>query len=152
MTSPATSGCGPAATECSSSVTETTWSMLYGAFDLFVLASHREGFPARRWKLPRWVCPSSPPTSGAAGRSSSTMSTACSYRRVMRARFRAALSRLVAEPATRHRMGLASIERAAQLFDDRAVCERVLASYRNIAARKGIELVPVSRASSAVHG
>ena len=28
---------------------------LYAAMDMFVLASHREGFPARRWKPPRWA-------------------------------------------------------------------------------------------------
>jgi glycosyltransferase involved in cell wall biosynthesis len=125
---------------------------VYGAFDLFVLASRREGFPRAAMEAAAMGLPIV-----------ATDVRGC--RQVVEhdvngllvpagdaSALRAALSRLVAEPATRHRMGLASIERAAQLFDDRAVCERVLASYRNIAARKGIELVRVSRASSGVHG
>ena len=39
---------------------------LYAAMDIFVLPSHREGFPARPWRRRRWGSLSWPPTSGGA--------------------------------------------------------------------------------------
>ena len=33
-----------------------TCPAVYAAMDVFTLPSHREGFPARRWRRPRWAC------------------------------------------------------------------------------------------------
>ena len=45
---------------------------LYAGMDVFVLASHREGFPAPPWRRPPWAYRWWPPTSGAVGRWSTT--------------------------------------------------------------------------------
>ena len=50
---------------------------LYPGFDLFVLASHREGSRARPWRQPPAACRSSRRISGGADKSSTTEAPAC---------------------------------------------------------------------------
>ncbi len=45
---------------------------LYAAMDLYVLASHREGYPPSAMERPLWDCPWWPPTSGGVARWSTT--------------------------------------------------------------------------------
>jgi glycosyltransferase involved in cell wall biosynthesis len=50
-----------------------------------------------------------------------------------------AIARIGGDPELRHRMGQAGRERAVTDFDERRVVERVLGTYRDVAARKGVD-------------
>ena len=95
-------------------------------FDLFVLASHREGFPARPWRRPRAACRSSRRTSAAAGRWSTTGTPGCWCRSATRwpGRRRSRPSPPIRLAAGRWAWRLASGPRPE--FDDRRVIARTL--------------------------
>ena len=111
---------------------------LYAAMDVFVLASHREGYPRAAMEAAAMGLPIV-----------ATDVRGC--REVVRPELNgvlvppgaasgiaAALASLVAEPARRQAMGAASRARALEHFDERRVVATVLETYRSVAARKGL--------------
>ncbi|HEX9506491.1 MAG TPA: glycosyltransferase family 4 protein, partial [Acidimicrobiia bacterium] len=111
---------------------------LYAAMDVFVLASHREGFPRAAMEAAAMGLPIV-----------ATDVRGC--RQVVEhdrngllvpVRDPAALARAVAQlgdhPERRSRMGTKSAARAHDHFDERKVVEKVLDTYRSVAARKGL--------------
>ena len=118
---------------------------VYRALDLFVLASHREGFPRAAMEAAAMGLPVV-----------ATDIRGC--RQVVDhevngllvpagdvADLRGAIARLVAEPETRARLGRAGRMVAQARFDDRDVIERVLRCYRDVADRKGVSFVPLDQ-------
>ncbi|MFN8024867.1 MAG: glycosyltransferase [Acidimicrobiia bacterium] len=113
---------------------------LYAAMDVFVLASHREGFPRAAME--------------AAATSRPVIATDVrGCRQVVDdgrngllvpvrdpAALRAAIGALGTDPGRRARMGAASREVARERFDERRVVEIVLATYARVARRKGLEI------------
>ena len=113
---------------------------LYDAMDVFVLASHREGFPRAAMEA------------AATGRPViATDVRGC--RQVVDnerngllvpvrdpAALAQAITRLGDEPDLRARMGVASRAVACERFDERAVVEIVLRTYAEVARRKGLTL------------
>jgi len=111
---------------------------VYGALDVFVLASHREGFPysgmeAAAAGLPivttdvrgcRQVV-----THGVNGLLVPVRSAG---------HLRRALETLVGDPQLRTRLGAASSLRAVEEFDQRAVVARVFNCYEEVAERRGL--------------
>ena len=124
---------------------------LLGAFDVFVLASHREGFPRAAMEAAAMGLPVVatdirgcreivvPGVNGA----------------LVPVRDPVALTDALAgfaDPDRRARAGAASRARAEEHFDERAVVERVLAAYRAVARRKGLSRVGVPRAPIGCRG
>lgn len=116
---------------------------LYSAFDVFVLPSHREGFPRAAMEAAAMGLPIV-----------ATDIRGC--RQVVEpgvngllvpvrdaAALREALAQLVEDAEGRAAMGKASAERARLHFDEHEVVRRVLACYADVAAVKGIALVPM---------
>jgi len=111
---------------------------LYGAFDLFVLPSHREGFPRAAMEaaasgLPlvltdirgcRQVVEHGVNGFLVPARDSVTLAQA--------------ITSLVDDPELRRRMGEASAEKARLQFDERRVVEIVLETYRVLTENKGL--------------
>ncbi len=118
---------------------------VYAAFDVFVLASHREGFPRAAMEA------------AAAGLPIVTTDIRGCREIVVGGHngllvpvgsadaLREAITRLGADPPLRHRFGQASAARARSRFDERAVVERVMACYAEAAERRHILLVPDPR-------
>jgi glycosyltransferase involved in cell wall biosynthesis len=118
---------------------------VYAAFDVFVLASHREGFPRAAMEaaaagLPivatdirgcRQVVDDDQNGDLVPVRSAPALRTA--------------LVPLVTDPERRRRLGAASADKARAEFDESAVVARVMACYAEVAAAKGITLVPEPR-------
>jgi glycosyltransferase involved in cell wall biosynthesis len=111
---------------------------LYAAMDVFVLASHREGFPRAAMEATAMGVPVV-----------ATNVRGC--RQVVEhdhtgllvpVRDPAALARAIAalgdDPGRRARMGAASVVRARDQFDERKVVETVLTTYKTVARRKGL--------------
>jgi len=108
---------------------------LYRAFDLYVLASHREGFPRSAMEPQRWACRWWPPTSGDVARSSITAGPACSFPSVTRS-----VSPGLAAPRRRRqatgRDGRAGRVKARREFDQQRVIDITLATYERALATK----------------
>lgn len=111
---------------------------LYPGMDLFVLPSHREGFPRAAMEAAATGLPvvatdirgcRQVVDDGVNGRLFPVRDVTALV---------AAVRSVVEEPEGLTRMGEASIARAAEHFDERRVVERVFAAYRDVAARKGI--------------
>lgn len=115
---------------------------LYAAFDVFVLPSHREGFPRAAMEAAASGLPVV-----------ATDIRGC--RQVVDdgvngvlvpvrdpAALRAAIAWLAARPVERRAMGEASARKARSEFDEREVVARVLRCYAAVADRKGIVLQP----------
>ncbi len=114
---------------------------LYGAMDLFVLASHREGFPRAAMEA-------------AASGIPLVVTDVRGCRQVVDdgangllvpvrdpVALAAAIRRLGDDGALRSRMGAESRRIAEARFDERRVVAFVMDTYREIAARKGLRLV-----------
>ena len=112
---------------------------LYPALDLFVLPSHREGFPRAAMEAAASGLPVI-----------ATDIRGC--RQVVEpgvngllvpvkdpAALAAAIRRLGEDAATRVAMGRAGRQRAEQHFDERQVVDKVMAAYREVARRKGLD-------------
>jgi glycosyltransferase involved in cell wall biosynthesis len=120
---------------------------LLSVFDVFVLASHREGFPRAAMEAAAMGLPivamdirgcRQVVTDGINGLLVPPRDAAALGR---------ALLSLVHDARLRARMGIASRARALESFDERAVVERVLTTYIEVARRKGIALpLDVARA------
>ena len=112
---------------------------LYPALDLFVLPSHREGFPRAAMEAAASGLPVI-----------ATDIRGC--RQVVEpgvngllvpvkdpAALAAAIRRLGEDPETRTAMSTAARQRAEQHFDENQVVEKVMAAYREVARRKGLD-------------
>jgi glycosyltransferase involved in cell wall biosynthesis len=110
---------------------------LYAAMDVFVLASHREGFPRAAMEAAAMGLPIIATNVRGCrqivddGRNGLLVPVRAP------SALRAAIERLVGDADLRRRMGAASREIAQQRFDERLVVSRVLAAYQRAAARKG---------------
>ena len=113
---------------------------LYGAFDVFVLASHREGYPraameAAAMGLPLVVSD----VRGCRevvvpGRNGELVAIGDARG------LAAAISRLVEDSQSRAEQGRASREIALERFDERSIVRIVLDTYRSVATAKGLVL------------
>lgn len=111
---------------------------LYGAFDVFVLPSHREGFPRAAMEA-------------AASGLPLVLTDIRGCRQVVEdgvngllvpvrdpSALAHAIRELAADGDLRRRMGVASVEKARRDFDERRVVEIVMDTYRHVAERKGL--------------
>lgn len=111
---------------------------LYGAFDIFALPSHREGFPRAAMEA-------------AASGLPLVLTDIRGCRQVVESGVNGllvpvgdvealarSLDTLVWSPELRRRMGDASAERAREHFDERRVVETVMSTYRELARTKGM--------------
>jgi glycosyltransferase involved in cell wall biosynthesis len=113
---------------------------LLGAFDVFVLASHREGVPRAAMEAAASGLPvvvtdirgcRQVVDDGVTGLLVPPRDPAALHR---------AITALAEAPDQRAAMGRAATEKAARDFDERDVVRRVLDCYREVAARKGLTL------------
>lgn len=111
---------------------------LYAAMDIFVLASHREGFPRAAMEAAAMGLPLvATDVRGcrevvAHGRNGLLVPVRDPVA------LRAAVERIGSDPAQRAAMGRASRSIAAEHFDERAVVRRTLETYREVAAAKHV--------------
>lgn len=121
---------------------------LYAAMDIFVLPSHREGFPRVSMEAAAMTLPVvTTDVRGCRqvvdhGRTGFIVPVgdACALAQ--------AISTLADDPGLRRRMGAAARERAVVEFDERRVVARVLDTYREVAARKGVTSVTTTLGSA----
>ncbi len=111
---------------------------LYAAMDLFVLPSHREGYPRAAMEAAAMGLP----IVATDVRGCREVVDAGVNGLLVEARnplaLAGALRQLVDDPALRRAMGRASRTRALDHFDERDVVRIVLDTYRSVAARKGL--------------
>lgn len=111
---------------------------VYAALDVFVLASHREGFPRSAME----AAAAGLPIVATAIRGCRQVVTDGDNGLLVPVRsvpdLRAAIRRLVEDAGTRSRMGERSRIRAAEEFDERAVVERVLNCYSETLAERAV--------------
>ena len=121
---------------------------LYAAMDIFVLPSHREGFPRVAMEAAAMTLPVvTTDVRGCRqvvehGRTGFIVpvSDACALAQ--------AISTLGDDPDLRSRMGEAAQQRALVEFDERRVVERVLDTYVEVAAKKGVTAVTATLESA----
>ena len=117
---------------------------LYHAMDVFVLPSHREGFPRAAMEAAAMGLP----VVATDIRGCREVVAPDVNGQLVPVRDPEALSAAIAEiggdDAVRRRMGAASRERALRLFDERKVVHTVFATYHGIAVRKGVAAVASS--------
>jgi glycosyltransferase involved in cell wall biosynthesis len=117
---------------------------IYSALDVFVLPSHREGFPRSAMEAAACGCPI-------------VLTDIRGCREIGRddvhalfvppsdpSALTAAIARLLDEPTTRERLGEAARTRARASFDQRAVAAASLATYDRVALRKGLDWTPMA--------
>lgn len=118
---------------------------VYAALDVFVLASHREGFPRAAMEAAAAGLPlvatdirgcRQVVEPGVTGELVPVRSVQ---------HLRAAIGGLVADPERRRRFGRAGADKARSEFDERAVVARVMSCYAEVAAKRRITLVPEPR-------
>jgi glycosyltransferase involved in cell wall biosynthesis len=116
---------------------------LLGAFDVFVLASHREGQPRAAMEAAASGLPvvatdvrgcRQVVSDGVTGRLVPVRDVAA---------LRSALAELAGAPALRQRMSEAAVEKARREFDERDVVRTVMQTYQRVAAARNRCLVPV---------
>ena len=107
--------------------------------DIFVLASHREGFPRAAMEASAMGLPVVA-TDVRGCREVVEDGVTGSLVPVDDAAALAAALRALQEPGTRRALGDAARTRARQHFDERRVVEIVLAAYRRVARQKGLAL------------
>lgn len=120
---------------------------LYSAFDIFVLPSHREGFPRSAMEAAAMRLPIV--ATDIRGCRQVVTDDVNGYLVPVRdpARLAAALEKIGSDPALRERLAAGSFERSRREFDERRVVEIVMDTYRRIAREKGMSdlLAPSQR-------
>lgn len=111
---------------------------LYGAMDLFVLPSHREGFPRAAMEAAATGLPIVATDVRGCRQVVDDGVTGLLVPVRDPDRLAAAIAALGDDPDRRAAMGAAAAQRARDEFDERRVVEIVLETYRQVAARKGL--------------
>jgi len=117
---------------------------LLGAFDVFVLASHREGQPRAAMEAAASGLPVVATDIRGCRQVVDDGETGLLVPVRDPASLRGALGRLATEPSERQRMSAAAVAKAARDFDERRVVRTVMETYSQVADRKGTRLVPSS--------
>jgi glycosyltransferase involved in cell wall biosynthesis/ribosomal protein S18 acetylase RimI-like enzyme len=111
---------------------------LYGSFDVFVLPSHREGFPRAAME----AAASGLPVIATDIRGCRQVVEDGVTGRLVRVGdvdgLVAAIEEIGSDHALRSAMGAASVAKARVEFDEREVVEKVMATYRDVANRRGL--------------
>lgn len=113
---------------------------LYAAMDLFVLASHREGFPRAAMEATAMGLPVVATDVRGCREIVDPEATGLLVPVWDPRSLTNAIRRLGDDPDLRARMSRAGVARASEHFDERRVVERVLDTYREVAARKHLAL------------
>ncbi len=113
---------------------------LLGAFDVFVLASHREGQPRAAMEAAASGLPVIATDIRGCRQVVDNEVTGLLVPVRDAGALGAAIERLAGEPGVRAAMGAAGRRKAQREFDEREVVRRVLACYAEVAARKGISV------------
>jgi glycosyltransferase involved in cell wall biosynthesis/ribosomal protein S18 acetylase RimI-like enzyme len=112
---------------------------LYGAFDIFVLPSHREGYPRAAME----AAASGLPVIATDIRGCRQVVSDGVNGMLVPVRdpdaLAGAMRALATDPDLRRRMGEAGFERSRELFDEDRVVEIVMDTYRDVARRKGLD-------------
>ena len=111
---------------------------LYGAFDLFVLPSHREGFPRAAMEAAASGLPVIATDIRGCRQVVESEVTGLLVPPRDPERLAAAIWRLASDAELRGRMGETSAHRAKLHFDEAKVVETVMGTYRRLARRKGL--------------
>ena len=109
---------------------------VYAALDLYVLASHREGFPRSAMEAAAMATPVIATDIRGCRQVVDHERTGLLVPLGDPARLADAIGRLVSDPDARGRFGHAAREKAEQEFDQRRVIERTLATYEDLLARQ----------------
>ena len=115
---------------------------LLGAFDVFVLASHREGQPRAAMEAAASGLPVVATDIRGCRQVVEDGVTGVLVPVRDPASLREALGRLAADPSERRRMSEAAVAKAHRDFDERSVVRTVMETYAQVARRKGLRLVP----------
>ena len=113
---------------------------LYTAMDLFVLASHREGFPRAAMEATAMGIPVVATDVRGCREIVDPEATGLLVPVRDARSLTAAIRRLGDDPDLRARMSQSGLARAHEHFDERRVVDRVLDTYRAVAARKHLVL------------
>jgi glycosyltransferase involved in cell wall biosynthesis len=114
--------------------------MLYAAMDIFVLASHREGFPRAAMEAAAMTLPVVATNVRGCRQVVDDGRTGVLVPPREPSAIARAIARLGDDPDGRRRMAEAGRARALAEFDERRVVERLLAAYAEVAASKGLRL------------
>lgn len=110
---------------------------LYAGMDIHVLASHREGFPLTPMEASAMGVPVVATDVRGCRQAVDHGATGLLVRARDPAALAAAIARLAADPAERHRLGAAARRKALESFDHRRSIDVVLATYERLLARAG---------------
>ena len=113
---------------------------LLGAFDVFVLASHREGQPRAAMEAAASGLPVVATDIRGCRQVVEAGVTGLLVPPRSPAALRKALVALTLDPARRREMGDAAAEKAHREFDERDVVDRVMRTYARVAQRRGLAL------------
>ena len=113
---------------------------LLGAFDVFVLASHREGFPRAAMEAAAVGLPVVATDIRGCRQVVEHDVTGFLVPPRDATALREAIRGVAGDPVRRREMGQAAAAKARREFDEREVVGRVMDCYRRVAARKGITL------------
>lgn len=118
---------------------------VYRALDVFVLASHREGFPRSGMEAAAAGLPIV--TTDVRGCRQTVDDGVNGLLVPVRSpeRLRAAIASLVADPALRKRMGQGSAKRAVEEFEESVVIGKIFACYASLDARCRVDGLPSER-------
>ncbi len=105
---------------------------LYGAFDMYVLASHREGFPRSAMEAAAMGCPVIATDIRGCRQVVEHDHTGCLVPRGDSAALTAAIAKLAADPDRCAAMGGAALVKARRDFDQQRVIDRTLATYERL--------------------
>jgi glycosyltransferase involved in cell wall biosynthesis len=111
---------------------------LYAGMDIFVLASHREGFPLTAMEASAMGVPVVATNIRGCRQVVEDGTTGVLVPVGDAAALAAAVERLATDPAERHRLGTAARRKALNSFDRRRCIDRTLATYDRLLARAGL--------------
>ena len=107
---------------------------LYAAMDLFILPSHREGFPRSVMEAAAMALPSVVTDIRGCRQTVEDGTTGVMVPLRDPARLAEAIVELATDPAKRTRMGKAAREKALREFDETRIIESIIAAYRQLTA------------------